>query len=151
MRAAFYNGPVDMDAFRYTMEQSNAPVCYNGNLCTRQDMDNIRKEFPTLQSVMLGRGLIADPGLLTPNGTDANTLAAFHDALLEAYIHTFGTERNAMFRMKENWRYWLCKFGDSQKLGKQLRKTTNVQEYHTIAHQIFRTLPLLADMQPDWE
>ena len=151
VRTAFYNGPVDMDAFRYAMQESKAPVCYNGSLCTRQDIDNITEQIPGLQAVMLGRGLIADPGLLTENGTDTKTLEAFHDALFAEYMHTFGSERNTMFRMKENWRYWLCKFADSQKLGKQLRKTTKVEEYKAITRQIFHNLPLLADIQPDWE
>ena len=148
IRTAFYNGPVDMAAFRYAMEKSRAPVCYNGSLCTRQDIADIAEQFPDLQGVMLGRGLIADPGLLTPGGTDVKTLETFHNALLTEYMRTFGSERNAMFRMKENWRYWLCKFGNSQKLGKQLRKATHVQEYKAITQQIFRTLPLLTDIRP---
>lgn len=151
VRTAFYNGPVDLEAFRYAMQESKAPVCYNGSLCTRQDIENIAGQFPNLQAVMLGRGLIADPGLLTANGTDAKTLEAFHDALFTEYMRTFGSERNTMFRMKENWRYWLCKFADSQKLGKQLRKTTKVEEYKAIVHQIFHNLPLLTDIQPDWD
>ena len=100
---------------------------------------------------MLGRGLIADPGLLTPGGTDAKTLSDFHDALLAEYVHAFGSERNAMFRMKEIWRYWLCKFADAQKLGKQIRKTTDVMQYRQIARQIFCSLPILADTRPDWD
>jgi hypothetical protein len=66
-------------------------------------------------------------------------------------MRTFGSERNTMFRMKENWRHWLCKFEDSQKLGKQLRKATQVQEYKAIIRQIFQTLPLLTDIRPDWD
>ena len=114
-------------------------------------MADVAKAFPDLQAIMLGRGLIADPGLLTENGTDTKALQAFHDALFAEYMHTFGSERNTMFRMKENWRYWLCKFGDSQKLGKQLRKTTTVAEYQAITHQIFHNLPLLTDIRPDWD
>jgi len=151
VRTAFYNGPVDMDAFRYAMQQSKAPVCYNGSLCTKQDIETITQAFPGLQAVMLGRGFVADPGLLTPGGTDAKTLETFHDALFAEYMRTFGSERNTMFRMKENWRYWLCKFADSQKLGKRLRKTTKVVEYKAITQQIFHSLPLLTDILPDWE
>lgn len=151
IRKDFYNGPVDMDTFRYCVQKSKAPVCYNGSLCTRQDMENLQAKFPHLQAVMLGRGLIANPGLLTPGGTDAKTLSDFHDALLEEYVRAFGSERNAMFRMKENWRYWLCKFADAQKLGKQIRKTTDVNEYKKIAHQIFHTLPILTETIPDWD
>ena len=151
VRSAFYKGPVDMGAFRYAMTESKAPICYNGSLCTRTDMESIARQFPDLQAVMLGRGLIADPGLLTENGTDVKTLEAFHDALFAEYMRTFGSERNTMFRMKENWRYWLCKFADSQKLGKQLRKVTNVPEYKAIVHEIFQSLPMLTDIRPDWD
>ncbi len=151
VRTVFYNGNVDMECFAYAMQASKAPLCYNGSLCTEEDITNISAQFPHLQAVMLGRGLIADPGLFTPGGTTADTLAEFHDALLEEYIRTFGGERNAMFRMKENWRYWLCKFEDSGKLGKHLRKTTDVREYRQIAHQIFHTLPMAKNTTPDWD
>lgn len=151
VRSVFYNGPVDMDAFRYALQESKAPVCYNGSLCTKQDIEDISKQFPHLQAVMLGRGLIADPGLLTASGTDAETLEVFHDTLFAEYMRAFGSERNTMFRMKENWRYWLCKFANSQKLGKQLRKVTKVEEYKAITRQIFQTLPMLTDIQPDWD
>ena len=151
VRKDFYNGPVDMEAFRYAFRESKAPVCYNGGLCTRRDLANIQAEFPRLSAVMLGRGLIADPGLLVPSGTDIATLEAFHDALLMEYIRVFGSERNAMFRMKENWRYWLCKFEDSEKLGKRLRKATDMNEYRQIAEQVFSTLRLMPDTCPDWD
>lgn len=151
VRKDFYNGPVHMEAFRYAVQNSKAPLCYNGSLCTKAEIADLTAQFPQLSAVMLGRGLIADPGLLTPNGTDAVTLEAFHDALLEAYIRTFGGERNAMFRMKENWRHWLCKFENAEKLGKQLRKTTDVTQYKQIAYQIFHTLPVRQDIVPDWD
>jgi tRNA-dihydrouridine synthase len=99
---------------------------------------------------MLGRGLIADPGMLCIGGTTADKLEAFHDALLEEYTREFGGSRNAMFRMKENWRYMLCKFENSEKLGKRLRKTTDLAEYKAITREIFRSLPLRPRTAPDW-
>ena len=140
-----------MDAFTYAAENSTAPLCYNGNLCTKGQIEAFCAAYPQVQAVMLGRGLIADPGLLSPGGTTAAALERFHDALLEEYIREFGGSRNAMFRMKENWRHWLCKFQDSEKLGKRLRKTTDVTEYKAITHEIFHNLPLHKDLQPDWD
>ena len=151
VRKDFYNGAVNMETFEYAVQQSKAPLCYNGSLCTKADIERLTAQFPRLSAVMLGRGLIADPGLLVPSGTDTKTLEAFHDGLLEEYIRAFGGERNAMFRMKENWRYWLCKFENSQKLGKRLRKTTDITEYKAIAREIFTTLPLAKDTCPDWD
>ncbi len=151
VRAAFYNGAVDMDAFRYAVETAKMPLCYNGNLCYRRQIDTLQTAFPQVGAVMIGRGLIADPGLLTTGGTTAASLEAFHNALLAEYIQAFGGSRNAMFRLKENWRHWLCKFENSEKLGKRLRKTTDVGEYKSITAEIFHTLPLRPEILPDWD
>ena len=151
VRTAFYKGSVDMDAFHYGVENAKMPLCYNGNLCTRSQIEALEREFPQVGAVMIGRGLIADPGLLTPGGTTAAALEAFHNALLEEYIQAFGGSRNAMFRLKENWRHWLCKFENSEKPGKRLRKTTDVGEYKAITAEIFHTLPLRREILPDWD
>lgn len=151
VRNAFYNGAVEMESFRYAVENSVNPLCYNGNLCTPTQIQSFHSEFPQIDAVMIGRGLIADPGMLTPGGTTATQLKQFHDALLEEYIQQFGGVRNAMFRMKENWRHWLCKFQDSEKLGKQLRKTTDVDDYRRITREIFHTLPMRPEICPDWD
>lgn len=150
VRTAFYKGSVDMDSFRFAVRESRIPLCYNGSLFSLEDCDRIAAEFPSVQAVMLGRGLIADPGMFTSGGTTAAKLEAFHDELLEAYTEAFGGSRNAMFRLKENWRYWLCRFADSEKLGKQLRKATDLTVYKSITHEIFHNLPL-QPLQPDWE
>lgn len=151
VREAFYKGPVDMSAFDLALQDSKAPVCYNGSLCTKEELAAFSEAYPQVDAVMVGRGLIADPGLFTPGGTTAGALEDFHDALLEAYIAEFGGSRNAMFRMKENWRHWLCKFEDSEKLGKRLRKTTDVTEYKAITREIFHSLPLRESILRDWD
>lgn len=142
VRAAFYDGSVDMYAFRLALQESRNPVCYNGDLCSLADIRRLEDAFPQLTAVMLGRGLIADPGMLTPGGTDIKTLERFTDTLLDAYIEAFGGARNAMFRMKENWRYLLTRFAPCEKLSKRLRKTTDISEYRAITREIFQTVPL---------
>ena len=72
------------------------------------------------------------------------------ERLAQEYCAVFGSERNAMFRLKENWRHLLCRFEGSEKLGKRLRKTTDVAEYRQIVHEILHTLPLTDELQPDW-
>lgn len=150
VRSAFYNGDVDMDSFCYGMENSRVPVCYNGNLCSIEQIEAFSMNFPKVGAVMLGRGLIADPGMLTPGGTTIMALSAFYEELLEEYLVAFGGSRNAMFRLKENWRYLICKFEGSEKLGKRLRKTTDLQEYKAITQEIFQTLPLRKTVCADW-
>ena len=127
--------------FRHAVAHSKNPLCYNGDLFSQQDVDKITAEFPQVEAVMLGRGLVSDPGMLC-GGTDVRILEAFHDALLEEYLVLFGGSRNAMFRLKENWSYLLPRFENSEKLAKRLRKATDLAEYRTIASEIFHTLPL---------
>ena len=150
IRADFYKSPVKMEAFRYALEHSKNPLCYNGDLISLKKVAAFEKEFPMIESVMIGRGLVADPGMLTPGGTDITALEAFYDELFAVYTDVFGGTRNAMFRLKENWRHLLCKFEGSEKLGKRLKKTTDAAEYKAITHEIFRTLPLREEILPDW-
>ena len=150
VRKAFYDGAVDMEAFRYCLEVSKAPVCYNGNLSSVSQIEAFSREFPQVKSVMIGRGLVGDPGMLTPGGTTVAALERFLEQLAEEYCVVFGSQRNAMFRLKENWRHLLCRFENSEKLGKRLRKTTDIQEYRSIVQEILHTLPLAPQLNPDW-
>ena len=136
VRKAFYAGTVEEDCFRYAVEHSKNPLCYNGDLNTKEDIDRVQKDYPEVEAVMIGRGLIARPDMLCTNKADSQKLIAFYDALLEAYLIAFGGSRNAMFRLKEHWHYLLPCFADSEKLGKKLRKTTDLQEYRTISREI---------------
>ena len=140
VRKQFYDGNVDMDMFRYAAENSKNPLCYNGDLTKIEDIGNIQAEFPNVEAVMIGRGLIADPGMFVQS--DAKKLEQFHDALLEAYLVAFGGSRNAMFRLKENWHFLITRFEGSEKLWKRLRKTTDIQEFRAITAEIFHTLKL---------
>ncbi len=150
VRKTFYNGDVDMKAFQYGLCNSKAPVCFNGNLCSHKDITQIQEKHPQISAVMLGRGLIADPGMLSPGGTTLEALEGFCDSLLEEYLVAFGGSRNAMFRLKENWRYLICKFEGGEKLAKRLRKTTDLNEYREITREIFSSLPMKAVVTPDW-
>jgi tRNA-dihydrouridine synthase len=149
-RADFYKGDVCEEAFRYAVENSKNPLCYNGNLYSTEQAAAIGNTYPTVDAVMLGRGLIADPGMLTPSGTTLSALEAFHDELLDAYAQAFGSSRNAMFRMKENWHYMICRFDGGEKLFKQLRKTTDLNEYKALTKQLFHSIPLAETLTPNW-
>ncbi len=148
VRKQFYDGDVDMEMFRYAMENSKNPLCFNGNLRTLSEVKAFEAVYPGIDAVMIGRGLIGNPGMLEPDSGEK--LEAFHDALLEEYIEVFGGARNAMFRMKENWRHMILMFDNSEKLWKKLRKCTDVDEYRGITGEIFGTLPRHEELKADW-
>ena len=150
VRKQFYSGDVEMDMFRYAFENSKNPLCFNGNINNLQDLSNICAQFPQLDAVMIGRGLIGDPGMLCPGGTDRKALEGFVNELTETYVEVFGGARNAMFRMKENWSFLRHRFEGSDRLWKDLRKTTDLGEYRHLTVEILSTLPFTEQFQPQW-
>ena len=150
VRKQFYKGDVEMDMFRYAAENSKIPLCFNGNINNMQNISNICKDFPKVDAIMIGRGLLGDPGMLSPLGTERQALKMFVDELLETYVEVFGGARNAMFRMKENWSFLRHRFEGSDRLWKDLRKTTDLIEYRHITAQILSTLPLVTEFDPEW-
>ena len=149
-RKDFYKAPIHTDAFDFAYGNCKAPLSYNGDICSLEDIAATETRYPNLERIMIGRGLVGDPGMLTQDGTSASALEAFHTALTEEYVKAFGSERNAMFRLKENWHHLICRFEGGDKLYKRLRKTTDIQEFRSITAEIFRTLPLAPRLQPDW-
>lgn len=141
VRTAFYAGAVDMDAFAYAVDNAKMPLCYNGDLHSLKQAQAIADRFPSVDAVMIGRSLIADPGMVS-GGTKIAALEQFYNELMAAYVENFGGARNAMFRMKEHWGMLQRSFNGGEKLFKTLRKTTDLGEYNAITQQIFHTLTL---------
>ena len=111
---------------------------------------------------MLGRGVIADPGLIGRlnkqqnemdlPGTANRDLAAekkllreFHAEIFAQYREIFGEDRNAVFHMKELWSYMLQNFEHSEKIGKKIRKASKVSEYLCEVDHLFRECDLRAE------
>ena len=141
IRKAFYKGDCDMAAFAKAVEGSPFPVCYNGNVTSIADAETIAAQFPGVESVMIGRGLVADPGMLA-GGTQRETLKAFLNELSDTYCRVFESKRNAIYRMKDNWHYLIGLFEGSEKLWKEMRKSTDYDRFMAIANEIIETLPM---------
>lgn len=149
VRKAFYKGPCDLETFQQSVENAKMPLCYNGNLNSLADIEAIHARFPSVEAVMIGRGLIADPGMLC-GGTDRDTLDAFLTELADTYCVIFGSKRNAIYRLKDNWHYLIALFEGSDKHWKELRKSTDYDRFCAITHEIIHTLPMKKDWEPTW-
>ena len=141
VRKQFYDGQVHREWFAYAMEHSRNPLCYNGDIRSLSDVGTLENRYPALSAVMIGRGLVADPGMLR-GGTDAGTLEAFLNALMDDYEAEFSGCRNALFRMKENWAYLHDRFAGSDKLWKKMRKTTDAAEFRRLSSELLHTCPM---------
>jgi len=54
-----------MEVFKDAMILSANPVCYNGDIFTVKDYEEFSTNFPSVETLMLGRGLLTNPGLIS--------------------------------------------------------------------------------------
>ena len=137
----YYNGKPDLEMFRYGLENSKNPVCYNGDIFTKEDYERFRKEFPQTDRVMLGRGLLKNPGLIGElkggERTGTDRLKAFHDELYEKYRENFSGETPVLFKMKELWVYLSGEFPDCEKTMKKIKKAQRLRDYEGYVYELF--------------
>lgn len=139
----FYKNTPDMEAFAKAEEMSSHPLCYNGDVFSVEDYERVTKRFPSVERVMLGRGILMNPGLIDEingkEGVNAKELRAFHDEVMEGYLAVMSGERNTLFRMKELWSYLGERFPDGEKALKRLRKATGIPEYQAAVSEVLQS------------
>lgn len=136
-----YKNTPNLEVFGQVLGEIKAPVCYNGDLFTPADYTHITTRFPELNTVMLGRGIIRNPGLVgeikTGHKPSIQTIKAFHDELYLAYQEVMSGERNVLYKMKELWMFMNTLFDVSDSLAKKIRKCDRLTEYDAIMATIF--------------
>lgn len=137
----FYKNKPNLEVFKAAVALSNNSVCYNGDIFTVSDYKELIKAFPSLEKVMLGRGIIANPGLVGSIKDDIyidkKILKDFHDEILNTYIDVYKDKRNAMLRMKELWGYMIYIFSNNKKYIKNIKKAQGLNDYKAAVSSLF--------------
>ncbi len=136
VREDYYKNTPNTEAFSLALEGGRAPVCYNGDIFSREAFLNIQTLFPGLNAVMLGRGVIGDPALLEkikgkelPAAERKERFQMFHDAVYEGYQEIMSGPRNTLFKMKELWTYMDGLFEGGERYKKKIRKAERFDSY----------------------
>lgn len=141
LRTDYYSGTPRMEAFSYAAEQIKVSLCYNGDIFCVDDYKRIHQAYPDVDRMMIGRGLLQNPGLLGEikgnPPAEKETLRAFHDEILEGCLQTFRAEKDVVFHLKEIWFYLTKSFPEREKYLKLIRKCQSLPEYRMIVQQIF--------------
>lgn len=145
----YYKNQADWKVFGDALKASENPVCYNGDIFTVSDYEKLKDTFLPLQSVMVGRGLVADPQLVeriqSKTAPDKERLQAFHDEIYAGYQAYMSGERDVLFRMKELWFYLSWMFTDREPYIKKIRKSQRADEYENAVARLFREQELTED------
>ena len=142
-REGYYKSTPDLAGYAAAAARSRAPVCYNGNLFSAEDLAHLRESSPQTQSVMIGRGAVANPALIREmqggQPLQREELQEFHDRLLEGWLERGLQQNYTVERMKTLWQYMQVCFPDSRKEIKAVLKAKAMPDYRSAVSVLFRT------------
>ena len=145
----FYKNVPNLKAFKEALNTSKNPICYNGDIFTEDDYHQFKAEFPEVCSLMLGRGILANPGLVTAikkqKKVDKNGIRNFHDKIYNGYMEILDSERAVINKMKGLWLYMISIFSDSGEYTERIRFALNTQDYNEVVSSLFLEKELLED------
>ena len=143
----YYKNKPNLKIFKDALVLSKNPVCYNGDLFTIKDYKEFSADFPGVDTLMFGRGLIGNPGLISDITNniklEKRLLKDFHDKLYEDYKTIMSGDRNVLYKMKELWVYLIPLFSDNAKYAKKIRKSEKLYDYDEAVSSLFREQDIL--------
>ena len=138
----FYEGSPKHSVFAQAVSEFKYPLCYNGDVNSLEDYKKIQELFPTVDRVMLGRGLLANPALLRilqgGEAASLDELKQFHELLYKGYKEEIKDERNTLFKLKALWVYFGKIFEADAGTMKGIRKAESYLEYEIAVRNIMK-------------
>lgn len=148
IRTDFYKPILRLEDFEIAVNKINqkqTALCYNGDIVDTESFNKIHERFTSVERFMIGRGLIARPGLIMDIKGELNDLEdyrkrlrAYHDEIVEQYNILYQGQKDTLFRMKEHWSYLCNNFYDCDKLLKKIKKSQNLTDYGIAVNEIFK-------------
>lgn len=135
-----------MEFFDYAVKHSKNPLVYNGDIFAVEDYKALRKKYPDtdngcVKAVMLGRGVISNPGLVelikTGNMSKRERFLDFYKALVDGYRAEIPDEKNVVFKLKELLFYMSGMAEDKEACWRKVRKADSLAELGVAAGAIF--------------
>lgn len=142
-----YTGTPHKGIFEAAMAVKEFPVCYNGDIFSKADYEQLVQQFPTLDRIMIGRGLLQNPALAREIQGGApltkEEVRAYHDELYARYQQVMFGDKNLLFKMKEFWVYQMESFNDTVKATKKIRKAQRAYQYEEAVNELFEKCDLI--------
>lgn len=148
LQADYYKYPVRPHMFKKVYDsfisrgEDFSRLCYNGDIFTRADAEKMTGLFPGVVCVMIGRGMLSNPGLAreikTGMKATAEELTKFHDRIYEDLREIMSGPVPTLFKMKELWFYMKDMFDEreSEPFMKKIKKARRLPEYEEAARSL---------------
>ena len=141
VREDYYKNRPNLQMFGEAVKNCPHSLCYNGDIFKISDYNKIAEQFPSVDKVMLGRGLLRNPALVRQIKGGAplqkEECRAFHDRLVADYKEVMSGDKNVLFKMKELWSYLAYSFTNPEKYIKKTRKADRMSDYLAVVDALF--------------
>lgn len=141
-----YKGKPYLPAWETALKEYKGALCYNGDLFTAQAAGSFLNSYPETDNIMLGRGLVANPAIISElkcgTKADASEIKAFHDELYAESDARIGSDKPLIMHMKELWFYLGSSFDGAEKQLKAIRKSQSAADYSTAVSSLFASCRL---------
>lgn len=156
VREDYYKGKPRLEAVTLAFDklQNKMPIVYNGDVYSIDDFNKVSSRFTQLSGIMMGRGMITNPGLgqaikaysdgnsengklcISDNAEFRKKFKAFHNELLEEYIGIMPGDKPVLFKMKELWSYMYVLLENPEKGLKKIRKCESCSAYKAVVNSL---------------
>lgn len=134
-----YAGEPLTDAYLHYAEKIVHPVCYNGNISSKEQVDFIRNNSANTHAIMVGRGIVENPFLLhelnnteITNEEKAELLVQFHNEIVELCSEKYSGDNSILKRLLEMWQHHHTIYQDGRKILKAIKKCRTLHNYSQI-------------------
>lgn len=132
-----YKGKANQDAFGEVLSQINHPLHYNGDIRTVKHYNELLERFPSIEGVMIGRGILENPLLPQEIKTgerveDAKRLvlfSEFHQALYDTNETHLSGDSHLLNKMKSYLPYFEQFAPVNKKAYKKVKKCNGLRSY----------------------
>ncbi|MBN2546480.1 MAG: tRNA-dihydrouridine synthase family protein [Spirochaetes bacterium] len=139
-----YEGKPDINFLSDVISDIKIILCYNGDIFSFDDLDFIKKRFPSIKRFMIGRAGIFRPiifeeikkGIIFDNKVYFKRFLNFHNDLFAAYETVFPGEKQLIFKIKDYWKVFQMSFNDEKFLIK-IKRSKNKDDYMNLINEYF--------------
>ena len=116
-RTDMYKNKPNLEMFEYALDESKNPVCYNGDIKTKEDYELLAGKFPKIDGTMIGRGILSNPGLFGEikgkEAIDREIFKKYYQAIFEKYCEVYDGDTFIDYTMVKRFIFYIKVFQDA--------------------------------------
>lgn len=133
-----YKGSANRDFFEQTLGHFSKTIAFNGDIEKREDFEGLISQFPDLNHVMIGRGILKDywlpakiKAMKIPSISERKViLRKMHDEIFSCYSSFLSGDTQILQKVKPFWEYFSAHFAEERKVHKKIKKSGGLKKYH---------------------